>query len=102
MSTATLEEGTAAPRRSPSTRSRNDARTRSSEPALGLVVTDVARDTLDGLRAVVPAALLRPTIAVDYVFDLVEQAVSIGRRTSREVASIVEAAIEAAETRAAA
>ena len=101
MSTAALEEGTAAPRRTPSTR-RNDARNRSSEPALGLVVTDFTRDTIDGLRAVIPAAVLRPTIAVDYVFDLVEQAVQVGRRTSREVASIVEAAIEAAENRAAA
>jgi hypothetical protein len=83
MSTATVDETTSSPRRSSNSRSRSDARSRSSEPALGLVVTDVAS-------------------AVDFMFDLVEQVVSVSRRTAHEVAAVVEAAIEAAETRAAA
>jgi hypothetical protein len=102
MSTATVDETTSSPRRSSNSRSRSDARSRSSEPALGLVVTDVARDTVDGLRSVLPPAILRPTSAVDFMFDLVEQVVSVSRRTAHEVAAVVEAAIEAAETRAAA
>src|SRR5579862_7348603 len=102
MSSATVEEATPAPRRTANTRTRPDARSRSSEIALGLVVTDVARDTVDGLRALMPQALFRPTVAVDYVFDLIEQTISVSRRTAHELAAVVEAAIEAAETRAAA
>jgi hypothetical protein len=101
MSTATVEEPTPSSRRSTPNRPRHDARdAHSLERSLGLVVNEMSRDTVEGLRTVLPNALLRPTDAVDLVFDVVERIVSAGRRTSTELASILEAAIEAAEQRA--
>jgi hypothetical protein len=101
MSTATVEEATPSPRRSPANRTRNEARdAQRFERSLGLVVNEMSRDTVEGLRTVLPNALLRPTHGVDYFFDVVERIVAAGRRTSTELASILEAAIEAAEQRA--
>jgi hypothetical protein len=103
MSTATVEETTPSSRRSTPNRPRNEARdAHTLERSFGLIVNEMSRDTVEGLRTVVPSALLRPTHAVDFVFDVVERIVSAGRRTSTELASILEAAIEAAEQRAAA
>jgi hypothetical protein len=101
MSTASVEDPTPSPRRSSANRARSEAHdTHSLERSLGLVVNEMSRDTVEGLRTVVPNALLRPTTAVDFGFDVIEQMVSVGRRTGHELASILEAAIEAAEQRA--
>jgi hypothetical protein len=106
MSTQPVEEATpqsSSSRRASPNRARSESRnTQTFEHSLGLVVTEVSHDTAEGLRTLVPNALLRPTTAVDFVFAVVEQLVMVGRRTTYEVASIVEAAIEGAERRAAA
>jgi hypothetical protein len=103
MSTATVEDATSSPRRSSPNRARSEARERHSlERSLGLAVNEMSRDTVEGLRTVLPNAVLRPTSAVDFVFDVLEQVVCVGRRTGHDLASILEAAIEAAEQRAAA
>jgi hypothetical protein len=103
MSTATVEEPTPSARRSSTNRTRAEVRdVHTLERSLGLVVNEMSRDTVEGLRAVLPSALLRPTNAVDFVFDVLDQMVSVGRRTTHEVAAILEAGIEAAEQRAAA
>jgi hypothetical protein len=103
MSTAAVEETTTSPRRSAPNRVRNEARdTHTLERSLGLVVNEMSRETVAGLRTILPSAVLRPTSAVDFAFDVVDQIVSAGRRTALELASILEAAVEAAEQRAAA
>lgn len=107
MSTQPVEEATPSPssssRRTPPNRTRSESPNRQTfEHSLGLVVTEVSHDTAEGLRTLLPNALLRPTTAVDFVFSVVEQLVVAGRRTAYEVASIVEAAVEGAERRAAA
>jgi hypothetical protein len=100
MSTATVEEATPSTRRSTPNRTRDARDAHTLERSLGLVVNEMSRDTVEGLRTVLPNALLRPTHGVDFVFDVVERIVAVGRRTSTDLASIVEAAIEAAEQRA--
>lgn len=53
-------------------------------------VTDLASATTDAVRSFVPAAMLRPTEAVDFAFDLAEQVIAVSRRACVEAAQIVE------------
>jgi hypothetical protein len=64
-------------------------------------VTDLVSATSDALRAFLPVAVVRPTEAIDYVFDVVEQVVIGMRRVCVEIAGVVESGLQAAERRAA-
>ena len=64
-------------------------------------VTDLVASTTDAVRAFLPSAVLRPTQTVDYVFDVIEQAVVASRRIFLELASNVESGLQGAERRAA-
>lgn len=96
MSTATIDapETTNNARRTPAARRPS---TPSPNPQLvearrhaETAVSDLAAATTDALRAFVPAAMLRPTEAVDFAFDLVEQLVAVSRRACFEAALVVE------------
>jgi|GEM_PF-5267325 len=63
---------------------------RSAETA----VIDLVSATNETLRAFVPSALLRPTEAVDYTFDIAEQLLSLVRRFCYEIAATVEGGLE--------
>lgn len=105
MSTATIDTPDTATRRPSAARNRGTA-----SPAPKLVearahaetaVTDLVSALTDTIRAFVPAAVLRPTDAVDYTFDLAEQMLGGTRRVCFEIASIFESDLEGAERRAA-
>lgn len=53
-------------------------------------VTDLAAATTDVVRALVPAAVLRPTEAVELAFDLGEQLLALSRRGCYEAAQLLE------------
>lgn len=53
-------------------------------------VSDLAVATTDAVRALVPAAMLRPTEAVELAFDLAEQMLAVSRRGCFEAAQILE------------
>ncbi len=53
-------------------------------------VSDLASAATDAVRAFVPAAVLRPTEAVQFAFDLTEQMVAVSRRACLEAAQILE------------
>ncbi len=110
MSAATIDttessSTTTGRRNSGSTKSASERRselelTRSSA-AVELAAVEFVNGSYDALRAFVPQAVLRPTQAVDYVFDLAEQALAASRRVCAEIASIVEAGVQGSERRAA-
>lgn len=64
-------------------------------------VTDLVASTTDAVRAFLPSAVLRPTQAVDYVFDVIEQTLVASRRMCLELATIVESGLQGVERRAA-
>ncbi len=70
--------------------------------AAELAVVELINGSYDALRAFVPQAVLRPTQAVDYVFDLAEQMLGTSRRVCMEIASIVEAGVQGSERASAA
>ena len=102
MSTATVESSSdAAARRAPA--ARRPSQTGDPRPALvdarlhaETAVTDLIAATADTVRAFVPAAVLRPTEAVDHTFDLAEQALAAARRVCFEVAAILETGLDGA------
>lgn len=53
-------------------------------------VSDLAAATTDAVRALVPAAVIRPTEAVELAFDLAEQMLAVCRRACFEAAQILE------------
>lgn len=65
-------------------------------------VSDLISATADAMRAFLPSAVLRPTEAVDYVFDVAEQVLAGTRRVCLEVAGVLESGLQGAESRAAA
>jgi hypothetical protein len=64
-------------------------------------VSDLVAASSEALRAFLPVAVLRPTEAVDYVFDVIEQLVVGMRRVAVEIAGVVEGGVQGAERRAA-
>ena len=104
MSTAAVDvpNETGSSRRGAANRTRTEsAGPRNLERSFEIGVTEMTRDTVAGLRTLLPQALLRPSTGVDLVFDLLEQVVAASRRTALELASIADAAIEAVERAAA-
>ena len=105
MSTATIDNPTdTAARRSAAPRPRTGA-SDPTRPALvdarlhaETAVTDLITATADTVRSFVPAAVLRPTDAVDHAFDLAEQALAAARRVCLELASLVESGLDGAPT----
>ena len=98
MSTATIETPETA-RRTPS--ARRPASGSAAKPQLvearqhaETAVSDLAAAATDAVRAFVPAAVLRPTEAVDFAFDLAEQMLAISRRACFEAAQILENGIK--------
>jgi hypothetical protein len=67
-----------------------------------VALTDFVNATNDALRAFLPAAVTRPTEAVEYAFDLAEQMLAGARRVCLELAAIVEHGTEGAPHRRAA
>ena len=65
-------------------------------------VSDLIGATADAMRAFLPSAVLRPTEAVDCVFDVAEQVLAGTRRVCLEIAGVIESGLQAAENRAAA
>ena len=64
-------------------------------------VSDLIAATSDAVRAFLPSAMLRPTEAVDYTFDVAEQMLAGTRRVFFEVAAVIESGLQGAERRAA-
>ncbi len=64
-------------------------------------VTELVRGAVTTAVSLVPAVLVRPTATVDAVFAIVEQVVTAARSVSYEVASLVEAGVDAAQAQAA-
>ncbi|MGQ0847070.1 MAG: hypothetical protein ACT4QF_23370 [Sporichthyaceae bacterium] len=62
-------------------------------------VTDLMAATTETVRAFVPAAVLRPTDAVDYAFDLCEQVLAGTRRICLEFAQLMESGLDSVERR---
>jgi hypothetical protein len=56
-------------------------------------VSDLLATATDTVRALVPAAMLRPAEAVDHAFDLVEQLLAACRRACVEAAQAMEPGI---------
>jgi hypothetical protein len=95
MSTAIIETPETATRRTPS--QRRTPTSSAAKPQLvearqhaETAVSDLAAAATDAVRAFVPAALLRPTEAVDFAFDLAEQMLAVSRRACLEAAQILE------------
>ncbi len=94
MSTATIDAPDATTRRTPPARRPSTpaatpqlvAARRHAETA----VSDLAAATADAVRAFVPAAMLRPTEAVDVAFDLAEHMLAVSRRACVEAAAVLE------------
>jgi hypothetical protein len=107
VSTATVETSTdATGRRAASSRRRplQDASRREITEVRAhteAAVTDFVAATSDALRALLPSAMLRPTEAVDYSFDVAEQILAGIRRVCVEIATVIESGLQGAETRAA-
>ena len=108
MSTATVESTSTVPTRR-TTASRRQPLQDASRRELTEVrehteaaVSDFVAATSDALRAFLPVAVLRPTAAVDYTFDVAEQVLAGMRRVCVEIASVLESGLQAAEDRAAA
>lgn len=108
MSTATIDNPTDAGTRRTSAQRPRQAAGDQVRPALvdarlhaETAVTDLIAATADTVRSFVPAAVLRPTEAVDHVFDLAEQALAAARRVCHELAAIMESGLDGAADRAA-
>ncbi|HEY2834377.1 MAG TPA: hypothetical protein VGJ14_18290 [Sporichthyaceae bacterium] len=67
-----------------------------------VAVSDFVSATSDAFRAFLPAAVTRPTEAVEYAFDLAEQMLAGARRVFLELAAMVEHGMEGAQNRRAA
>ena len=99
MSTATIIEP-------PETPTRRSAATRRPVPASATphlldarehaesAVSGLAAAATDAVRAFVPAAVLRPTEAVELAFDLSEQLLALSRRACLEAAQILERGLQ--------
>ena len=107
MSTAPSEPATESPaRRTPPNRQRQlqDVSRRELTQVrehTEAAVSDLIAASADALRAFLPSAVLRPTEAVDYTFDVAEQILAGTRRVFVEVASVIESGLQGAERRAA-
>ncbi len=93
MSTATIDSPETT-RRTPAARRPSSS---SAKPQLvearqhaETAVSDFAAAATDAVRTLVPSAVLRPTEAVDFAFDLAEQMLAISRRACFEAAHVVE------------
>jgi hypothetical protein len=64
-------------------------------------VVELVHGSVNAVQAFLPAAVTRPTQAVDYVFDLAEQVLAMTRKAAYEVASLVESGVQGVERRAA-
>jgi hypothetical protein len=62
-------------------------------------ITDVITAVTDVVRAFLPAAVLRPTEAVDFTFDMAEQGLAASRRLCVEIASVLESGLQGVERR---
>jgi hypothetical protein len=93
MSTATIDAPDTT-RRTPTARRPGPATTKpqlvEARHHAETAVSDLADATTDAVRAFVPAAMLRPTEAVEFAFDLAEQMLAVSRRACFEAAQILE------------
>jgi hypothetical protein len=64
-------------------------------------VAELVHGTVSAAVSLLPAVLVRPTVTVDAVFTLAEQALVAARRIAYEVASVIETGIDAAQPQAA-
>ncbi len=93
MSTATIDTPDTTTRRTPAARrpaSAAQPRLVEARQHAETAVTDLAAATTDAVRSFVPSALLRPTEAVDFAFDLAEQVLAVSRRACVEAAQVLE------------
>jgi hypothetical protein len=104
MSAGTLEAGTetrtTTARRS-RTQDKSSQQLEESLRATEEAVVELVHGSVNVVQAFLPSAVVRPTEAVDYVFDLAEQALAVARRTAHEVASLIESGVRGVENRAA-
>jgi hypothetical protein len=99
MTTAAIDAAETTNRRTPTQRPRPAG---VNAPALvearkhtEIAVSDFVYATSDAVRAFLPAAVTRPTEAVEYAFDLAEQMLAGARRVCLELATMVEQGTEA-------
>lgn len=108
MSTATVEtpnEGSS--RRSSGSRPRSARDANRNELAVvrqhtEAAVIDLIGASTDAVRTFLPTAMLRPTEAVEFSFDVAEQFLAGARRICVEIATAVEAGLQAGLERRAA
>jgi hypothetical protein len=104
MTTATID-GTAetTTRRTPGPRTRPSATYRpnlaEARTHAQTAVNDLAAVTTDAIRTLVPPAVLHPTDAVAYSFDLAEQFLSGLRQICQEIAVAIESGLDGIENR---
>jgi hypothetical protein len=103
MSTATIDAPETNRRPSSTRKTGTDTQPRLVEARqhAETAMTDLVSATSETFRAFLPAAVLRPSDAVDYTFDLAEQVLAGARRVCVEVAGILESGLDGAERRAA-
>lgn len=93
MSTATIDSPDTA-RRTPAARRPRPSAARpqlvEARQHAETAVSDLAAATTDAVRTLVPAAMLRPTEAVELAFDLAEQMLAVSRRGCFEAAQLLE------------
>lgn len=94
MSTATIDGPETTTRRTPAARRPSSSATKpqlvEARQHAETAVSDLAAAATDAVRTLVPSAVLRPTEAVDFAFDLAEQMLAVSRRACFEAAHLLE------------
>jgi hypothetical protein len=105
MSTATTEASTENSTRRTASRSQRQLQDASRRQLVEArehteaAVSDFVTAAAEAVRAFTPTALLRPTEAVDYTFDVAEQMLAAWRRICLEIAAVAESGLQGSERR---
>lgn len=94
MSAATVESGSKTRRSRTQDQSDNPIDTTAALELPADAVAELMRGYVKTVTALLPAAAVRPTLAVDAAFDLAEQLLSLSRQTVREAVSMVESGLD--------
>lgn len=92
MSAATVESGSKTRRSRPQDQSDTPIGTALELPADA--VAELMRGYVKAVTTLLPAAAVRPTVAVDAAFDLAEQLLTLTRQTVHEAVSMVESGLD--------
>ncbi len=90
MSTATIDSPADTARRSAAPRPRTGGTPPGTARPAEAAAAELVSATAETVRAFAPAALTRPTHAVETAFELAEQGLAAARRVCLELAALVE------------